>query len=473
MTDVGTPNETRAGLGDRLLRAELDYAATTTGRSAYGAPILALALTTAFCELDGLGRASWTNGLIFCTAVIGWTIAARLLVRAYVARDGGTANTLAWHSAFSTLFAANGLIWGGISFAFWVPDVALNHYTLLMLCILATASNVNEHAESKRFIVAVCLGNTVVTAMAFLIQPSPVTILAACLLPIALIWFGFMAITANNRFTELVLTRLKNEDLAAGYATSRDEALLLKSEAETASHAKSSFLANMSHELRTPLNAIIGFSQIVRDELFGPVGNAKYKEYLADIEKSGQHLLGIINDILDIAKIEANKVELAQDWGAPAAFIEEAIRVSRGHPAAAGTTIEYLPDHGDAMVFGDARMLRQVVINLLSNALKHNVAGEAITVRTAITPASALRIEVRDRGAGIPAAMLERVFGAFEQADNTYAREKQGTGLGLALVKAFVGAHHGRVWLESDEGAGTAAIIELPETRRTARVMAA
>jgi two-component system cell cycle sensor histidine kinase PleC len=211
----------------------------------------------------------------------------------------------------------------------------------------------------------------------------------------------------------------------------------------------------------------------VRDELFGPIGNPKYQEYLTDIERSGQHLLGIINDILDIAKIEANKMAVAQDWIEPESFIEDAIRVARGHPAAAGSTIVFEAGHGAAEVFGDARMLKQTLINLLSNALKHNTPGEPVTIRTSLTAAPALRIEVIDRGVGIPAKMLERVFGAFEQADNTYSRERQGTGLGLALVKAFVSAHKGKVWLESDVGAGTTAIVELSEIRSPARAIAA
>ena len=118
-------------------------------------------------------------------------------------------------------------------------------------------------------------------------------------------------------------------------------------------------------------------------------------------------------------------------------------------------------------------MMRQAVINLLSNAIKHNAPGEPVTVRTALTAGGALRIEVTDRGAGIPMHMLERVFGAFEQADNTYAREKQGTGLGLALVRAFVKAHEGKVWLESVEGEGTTAIVELPRTRAAGAALAA
>jgi len=235
---------------------------------------------------------------------------------------------------------------------------------------------------------------------------------------------------------------------------------------------QAALLNSISHELRTPLNAIIGFSQIVRDEMFGPVGSPRYKDYMIDIEGSGQHLLGIINDILDIAKIEANRMTLTREWIDPASFIAEAAAVTRGQPRAMGVAIEVEQGPTGAVVYADARMMRQTLINLLSNAVKHSLPGTPVLIRTHVTAGGRLRLEVVDQGAGIPQDMLEKVFDAFEQADNSFAREKQGTGLGLALVRAFVRAHGGRVWLESAPGEGTTAIIELPGARPVAAIAA-
>ena len=456
-----------------MTREQLDVTAAATSRGAYAVPFLAAGLAAAFCLLDQLGHIPADRGILFAALVTVWAILAGVLSAVYLKLRPVIADHETWHRAFLALYVLNGLVWGLASFLLWAPGVPINNFTLLTLCILVMANAVNEHGESRRFMAAVSISNVAMTGTAFLTQPSDLTMTAAVLLPIALIWFSFMAGTAQKRFVELVYMHLHSEDLARSFAKACEDAMALKSEAESASHAKSSFLANMSHELRTPLNAIIGFSQLVRDELFGPIGNPKYREYLADIERSGQHLLGIINDILDIAKIEANKVALAQDWARPRDFIEDAIRVARGHPAAAGCSLVFDAHDRETQVFVDARMMRQAVINLLSNAIKHNAPGEPVTVRTALTAGGALRIEVTDRGAGIPMHMLERVFGAFEQADNTYAREKQGTGLGLALVRAFVKAHEGKVWLESVEGEGTTAIVELPRTRAADAALAA
>jgi two-component system cell cycle sensor histidine kinase PleC len=461
------------GSATRLMREQLDQTAVTTTRSALGVPPLTAAIGSACFYVPSLGPIAAEGPIVLFVLATTWAVLALVLFGIYRARKVSDDNLRWWYRAFSLLFAANGLIWGSAALLLWSPDSSLNNLALLMLCILVISNATNEHSESLVFFGAVTVPSVIVSALAFSLQPSAVGTAALILLPLSMVWFTHMSIAANHRFIELVLTRIRNEDLARDFAESRDEALVLKSQAESASRAKSAFLANMSHELRTPLNAIIGFSQIVRDEMFGPVGNARYKSYMSDIEGSGQHLLGIINDILDIAKIEANRMTLSREWIDPAAFIAEAVSVTRGHPRALGAPIEIEQQSPGATVFADSRMMRQTIINLLSNAVKHSLPGTPVKVRTVVTPGGRLRIEVADQGAGIPAGMLDKVFEAFEQADNTFAREKQGTGLGLALVRAFVGAHSGKVWLESAPGEGTTAIIELPGARPLSNSLAA
>jgi two-component system cell cycle sensor histidine kinase PleC len=461
------------GHAARLLHEQVEHAARATGRGAYGATILAAILAFTWHSVDALGNAPLEDCLWFVSGVAIWSVAAMALVRARNWQNADHSYDRQWYGAFALLYLANGLVWGSAAFFLWVPGSEINHFALAMLCILSMANSTVEHAESRLFVTAVSAGSVIVTLSAFLTKPSDVSTAAAFLIPLAAVWFGFMAGTARKRFGELVRTRLENEDLARESADAYRVALDLKQDAEAASKAKSTFLANMSHELRTPLNAIIGFSQIVRDELFGPLNNARYKDYLGDIESSGQHLLGIINDILDIAKIEAGKIELVRDWIDPRGFVEDAVRVTRGHPSAASVTVAMSFDHREQLVHGDARMLRQSVINLLSNAAKHTPAGQVVHVTTALNENGSVRIKVIDQGPGLPSHMVERVFNAFEQADNSYAREKQGTGLGLALVRAFVSAHDGRVWLESEPGLGATAIIELPAAPHDAARIAA
>lgn len=462
-----------SGSRSRLMREQLDHTTATTGRSAMGVPVLTAAIAAACHFVPALGSVGLAGALIWVALASAWTLAAQLLIAAYRRRSVPDGDLPRWYGAFSALFIANGLIWGSAGYFLWSPDSALNNMALLMLGLLVVSNATNEHAESRSLFASVAFPATAASGLAFLLQPSPVGAAALVLIPVAGLWYVFMAIGSNRRFVELVMTRIRNEDLARDFAESRDEALDLKAQAESASHAKSAFLANMSHELRTPLNAIIGFSQIVRDEMFGPVGNARYKSYMSDIESSGQHLLGIINDILDIAKIEANRMSLSREWIDPRLFIEDAVAVTRGLPMAKGIALIVAPFAPEMSVYADMRMMRQTLLNLLSNAVKHSLPGDTVSITASLTPQGYLRIEVADQGAGIPTHMLQKVFEAFEQADNTFAREKQGTGLGLSLVRAFVGAHEGKVWLESAEGQGTTAIVELPGAKIAAETLAA
>ncbi len=214
--------------------------------------------------------------------------------------------------------------------------------------------------------------------------------------------------------------------------------------AEAANQAKSEFLANMSHELRTPLNAIIGFSEIMAGEMFGPLGDARYKDYAGDILKSGQHLLSLINDILDMAKIEAGKMTLHYEPVSLKEVGEDAIRLMRGKAQDAGSDAD-APDAPDLPeVEADYRGLKQVLLNLMSNAVKFTPEGGEIVVLGRVDwTATVPRIAVTDTGIGIAAEDLARLAQPFEQVESQHSKTTQGTGLGLALTKALIELHHG------------------------------
>jgi signal transduction histidine kinase len=223
-------------------------------------------------------------------------------------------------------------------------------------------------------------------------------------------------------------------------------------ELEAASQHKSEFLANMSHELRTPLNAVIGFSEVLRDRMFGEL-NEKQDEYLNDIHASGQHLLSLINDILDLSKIEAGRMELElTDFDLPTA-IENALTLVRERAGRRGIALQEALDPGLGQIRGDERKTKQVLLNLLSNAIKFTPEGGRIEVQ-AKTVEGSVEVSVTDTGVGIAAEDQEAIFEEFKQV-GTAAKKVEGTGLGLALSRKFIELHGGRIWVKSQVGQGS------------------
>jgi two-component system cell cycle sensor histidine kinase PleC len=243
-----------------------------------------------------------------------------------------------------------------------------------------------------------------------------------------------------------------------------------KIRAESANRSKSEFLANMSHELRTPLNAINGFSEILAGEMFGPLGDRRYKEYSQDILSSGQHLLALINDILDMSKIEAGKMSLKREPIHIEDVVEDAIRLMRNRAEAVGLTLSVkLSDLPEADA--DYRAIKQVLLNLLSNAIKFTPRGGKIAVSATVIEQSSfsgvpseqrVRISVSDTGIGIAKDDLLRLAQPFEQIESQLSKSQPGTGLGLALTKSLVELHDGVLTMDSQPGQGTTVSFTLP-----------
>jgi signal transduction histidine kinase len=247
--------------------------------------------------------------------------------------------------------------------------------------------------------------------------------------------------------------------LAANVNRMSDELRRLYRELETASQHKSDFLANMSHELRTPLNAIIGFSQVLREEMVGDV-NEKQLEYLDDILSSGHHLLSLINDVLDLSKVEAGQVELELAPFSLQQALERGVAMVRERAMQDGVHVTLAANPDVDVVSGDERRIRQVIFNLLSNAVKFTPAGGAVDVRTTRANGE-VSVSVADTGPGIGAGDLRRVFEEFQQTEAGIERG-EGTGLGLALSKRLVELHGGRIWVDSELGRGSTFVFTLP-----------
>src|SRR5579863_2497098 len=251
------------------------------------------------------------------------------------------------------------------------------------------------------------------------------------------------------------------DDREAAYEALRQA----KEEAEAANQAKSGFLATMSHELRTPLNAIIGFSEMMLREVLGSLGNEQYRSYVGDIHASGTHLLQIINDILDLSKAEAGKIELADDVFDLRDIMRSVGQLTLARIEKAELTQEVDLAPGLPPIRGDERKTKQVLLNLITNSIKFTPVGGRITVTGRYDPEDGLAVTVTDTGIGIPEGDLERVHKPFEQVDSSFSRQHQGTGLGLPLVKAIMEMHGGRLRLKSTLGSGTAVTVVFPPER--------
>jgi two-component system cell cycle sensor histidine kinase PleC len=264
-----------------------------------------------------------------------------------------------------------------------------------------------------------------------------------------------IATVADLQRSQQALERQTQElaDLAEKYAEE-------KTRAEEASQAKSKFLANMSHELRTPLNAIIGFSEMMGAGMFGPLGPDKYREYCSDIHQSGQYLLEVINDILDMSKIEAGRIRLEQEEIALEAFLNDAIRVVSTRADDKKLNLVADVAHGIRMR-ADHRLLKQVVLNLLSNSVKFTPQGGRVVIRGRAT-GTRVRIAIADSGIGIPKGALAKLGRPFEQVESQLTKSHQGSGLGLAIAKSLTELHGGTMRIRSQLGRGTIVLLRLP-----------
>jgi signal transduction histidine kinase len=344
---------------------------------------------------------------------------------------------------------------------FWAPGDRTNNVLLYVFIAAGMASAAGQSAPSRVLATANLLpyGATFL-GLSLLHETFPFSLGFAAM---EFIYFGLIVMYAravHQLAYEMLLLREEKRSLIGRLEAALADATTARKKAETASRAKSQFLANMSHELRTPLNAVLGFAEVIRDRLFGDDAILRYADYAANIHVSGTHLLGLINDVLDLSKIEAGQLVLElSDY-----CIQDIAQTVRStlEPLAADKKLGFKLDLSPGLPpgHGDGRRLTQVLINLVGNAIKFTDTGE-VAIKAEAHHGS-FHVSVCDTGPGISAADQAKLFQEFQQADNAITRKKGGTGLGLAISKRIIEMHGGRIWVESQPGQGSTFAFTLP-----------
>jgi two-component system cell cycle sensor histidine kinase PleC len=355
-----------------------------------------------------------------------------------------------WPALFTAVAIGSSLLWGAAPMVIW-PDGALMAQALLFVTIAATTAidmvaMASFMAAAIGSLAAVLLG--LFAALAWHGALAPVTVATI---------FIYAAVLAIGAYyiNRLLLDGLRLRfDLAAATAA-----------AQAASKAKSEFIANMSHELRTPLNAIIGFSEVMKDAVFGKDAPPRYVGYACDIHKSGTHLLEIINDILDLCKIEAGRVELKEERVDLGDVIRSSLTLVADRAEQSGVALDAHVPAPAPVIRGDGRAIKQALLNLLSNAVKFTPIGGSVLVDIRREEHGALVVVVQDTGIGMSPADIPKAMEAFGQLENVHTRKRAGTGLGLPIARSLVEMHGGQLRLVSELGAGTSAEIALPARR--------
>jgi two-component system cell cycle sensor histidine kinase PleC len=465
----------QAARGDtRVLKAQLDLAARSVKTTRLTSPLWALALAMLCSDRFGmLGHRPLAVTLLMPLTVLAASLAAAAVTSAYqnqMARNPG-GGLGSWHQRHCLMLIGVSAAWGTMPWLLWESGNAVNHLFLACCAIAVVSALVLGRGTDIAMFICALAPISLMTTLRFAAGDSILDYLIAFASPL----FGLQMWWTGQAFVTQMLEdarlRFKVEDLARELEETRDEALKKRFEAETANASKTAFLANMSHELRTPLNAILGFSEIIAQECFGPVGSQRYKDYAGDIHSSGAHLLSLINDLLDIAKIEAGRMEISPHPLDARRALDAALKLAgmKASEKRQVLTIEVEPSCPP--LFADERALRQVLINLVSNAVKFTPEGGRIEVVASRARDGGFQIMVRDNGPGIPHDKLDKIFTPFSQVDNRYDRQGGGTGLGLALVRGLTELHGGRAWIESQEGAGCSAFVVLP-VKAPARIAA-
>ncbi len=421
-----------------------------------GIPFAVLIAAVLGGAIPDLGHARLVPAILWVLAVSAWAITGTRFWHHFSTAPSARTPSY-WCRELAIRWAIHGLIWGALVPVFWQTGNAANQAFVCVLVLGVMVSTFYLLSPSRRIFLAHLGSLGMVTETVFASARGHFAGVLAVIFPLFTALVARYGWQMSGRYREAVRIRLKNEVLAQSLAAA-------KLRAEQASEAKSQFLANMSHELRTPLNAILGFSEMIASRAI--IRNVdKHYEYAALIHDSARHLLTLINDILDLAKIEAGKMKLDERDIDLAALFEDSVSLLAARAAAEGVTLSCENAGPHLLVRADARALKQIMLNLLTNALKFTPSGGTVTAFVRLVPGGGVSFGVRDTGVGIAREDQVRVFANFGQGRHDIKTFERGTGLGLPIVKGLAEAHGGEVTLQSALGQGTTVTITLPASR--------
>jgi two-component system cell cycle sensor histidine kinase PleC len=454
----------RQGQADpRLLKVQIERAAKAIRASIIGSPLW-VCFFAAICSnlTPFLGRVSLDRAGTLVLLVCIATALAQVALRYYHRSANDPDTTARWRLRLLGVCSFVSAAWGAAPWLLWDEVNNSNHVFIALMCLAIVARIVVNRSNHIAFFLASFLPMGTLLFVRFAVSFHPTDLILAALVPLYGIQVYLDSDRISARWDQESQMRFSYEDMSRELEEARDEALRKRTEAETANASKTSFLANMSHELRTPLNAILGFSEIIARECLGPVGSPRYKEYAGDIHTSGSHLLSLINDLLDVAKIEAGRMEIEPQMIETGRALDGALKFVGPKARERNQVLTVTVDDGAALLFADERALKQIVINLVTNSVKFTRDGGRIDVAARRNKEGDFELTVEDNGSGVPKETLDRIFKPFSRVDNRYDSENGGTGLGLSLVRGLAELHGGRAWMDSELGKGSCVHVVLP-----------
>ncbi len=411
------------------------------------------------------------QGSLWLVLVIGSKVLLLDLCRRFMAIDKAEVDVEVWRRRFFLAELLNGLTWAGFALVGVDSQSATNlvlfssHVFLFATLIVVLSIRMTFAATVLPILYAGTIPMTATVVLRLFLLNDPFYFALASMAIGVHVYFVFLAKGLRSTALAMLEFRAQKDELITELEQQRLISEEARRRAETANKAKSRFLATMSHELRTPLNAIMGFSEVMQAEVLGPMANPTYREYADNIHESGRHLLNLINEILDLSRIEAGRYELHEEPVRLADVSEDCHRLLKLKAQSKGLELveDIAPDLPQVWV--DQRALRQICLNLMSNALKFTPKGGRITVSIHPTADGGQRLTVRDTGPGIPADEIPKVLQAFGQGSLAHENAEGGTGLGLPIVQNLIELHGGTFELKSELRKGTEAIVIVPKQR--------
>jgi two-component system, cell cycle sensor histidine kinase PleC len=416
------------------------------------------AMTTLWMPLTLVGV--WLGGVLSALA-FNWSLANR-----YLHQDQASQKARNWQARFLFAETANGLAWA--SFALLMSGVTDPWATTYVMVVFMLAAAI--HTVVTAFLPTAVYAVLAPNALAIVLYMRP-TSLYGPIAPLTLLACGtlfYFAILARRIYASQLDTLVIQEEkdaLIVELEQSKANSDEARRRAEEASLAKSRFLATMSHELRTPLNAILGFSEVMKSELFGPHAIDAYRDYSNDIHNSGQHLLMLINEILDLSRVEAGRYELKEEAVLLAGVIEDCRHLLTLRAKKRGVTMSEIIEPNMPRIWADERAIRQIALNLLTNAIKFTPQGGQVTIKAGWTMAGGQYFSVKDTGPGIPEQEIPVIMSSFGRGSMAQKNADEGSGLGLPIVKGLVELHGGTFTLRSRLREGTEVIVVFPPER--------